>query len=227
MQHFDRSSPASIAPLDGVGWLAEQSEELKEWFVSKGNWRRLPEGQALYLTDDETDGIYGLGMGMLDVEYAPDELESFVLIRIEPGAWIGQEAIMPGQRRPFSLIAATDCEVFFVSRYALRKLLEQRPHLWPAFYSLAIIQALKLMEFLCEALTLTPEMRLARLLLRLSATTPDVAASQRELGALLGMPRSSLRRSLAVLSDAGAIRTGYGKVSVIDKAALEKITALI
>ncbi len=226
MQQFDGSSLTRIAPLDTVGWLAEQPEELKHWFVSKGHWRRLSEGQALFLTDDDTDGIYGLGQGTLDVEYAPDELESFVLIRIEPGAWIGQEAIMPGQRRPFSLIAATDCEVFFVSRQALRKLLKQRPHLWPAFYSLAILQALKLMEFLCEALTLAPEMRLARLLLRLSVTTPDISASQQELGALLGMPRSSLRRSLAMLSDAGAIRTGYSTITVVDKTALEKITAM-
>lgn len=214
----------SLAPLNEIGWLAGQSEELKLWFAANGRWRSFEPGQVLYLEGDSADGMYGLGAGAIDIEFAPKDLESFVLIRIHPGGWIGQAALFPNMKRPINLIVPVESKIFFIPRQALRKLLVDRPDLWPDFYSLAILHMLELMEFLCEALSLTPDARLARLLLRLSVTNPEVSASQQDLGAMLGMPRSSLRRSIKKLTEDGVIQTGYGQITVINRPLLEKLT---
>lgn len=215
----------SLAPLNKIGWLAKQSEELKLWFAANGRWRSFSPGQVLYLEGDAADGMYGLGSGAIDIEFTPEDLESFVLIRIHPGGWIGQAALFPNMKRPINLIVPVDSQIFFIPRHALHALLADRPDLWPDFYSLAIVHMLDLMEFLCEALSLSPNARLARLLLRLSVTTPEISASQQDLGAMLGMPRSSLRRSIKKLSEIGAIRTGYGRITVADSDLLEKLTS--
>jgi DNA-binding GntR family transcriptional regulator len=55
---------------------------------------------------------------------------------------------------------------------------------------------------------LSPEARLARQLLRLSATDPIVEVRQNDLAGILGMSKTSFRRALKALVNSGAIETG-------------------
>jgi CRP/FNR family transcriptional regulator, cyclic AMP receptor protein len=220
-----KKSLDSLGSLNEAGWLSKQSEELRLWFAAKGRWRTFSPGQVLYLEGDKADGLYGLATGAIDLEFAPEELESFVMIRLHPGGWIGQAALLPDMKRPVNLTVPVESEVFFVPRRALRTLLAERPDFWPDFYSLAVLHLTELMEFLCDALVLSPDARLARLLLRLTVTTPDIKVSQHDLGAMLGMPRSSLRRSIKGLAEAGVVRTGYGIITVTDRLSLENLLA--
>ncbi|MCB1486453.1 MAG: Crp/Fnr family transcriptional regulator [Bauldia sp.] len=221
-----RASPLQILePLHRIGWLSEQSEDLKLWIAANGRWRTVASGQAVYLSGDDADGLYGIGTGALDIQYVPDGLRSDVWIRAQPGGWLGQEAILPDRPRVFNLIAGADSRVYFVPRRALRLLLQERPDMWPQLYALAILQSRRLMELLYDALLLSPDSRLARLLLRLSVTTPKITATQHDLCALLGMPRSSLRRSLKSLQDAGAISTSYRTIEVVDPVLLKRLSS--
>jgi hypothetical protein len=77
---------------------------------------------------------------------------------------------------------------------------------------------------LAEALALSPRARVARILLRLAGSDGAVPGSQEDLGRLLGMTRSSVRRALTSLIDLGAVESGYGRLSVRDRAALERLT---
>ena len=223
LEHSLKIHRESLAPLDSTGWLSEQSEELQDWFVANGKWRNYSAGDSLYRTGDSSDGLYGLGSGAMDVEFAPRDVESFVLIRVHPGGWSGQGALIPGKERPVNLTTPIDSRVFFVSQGALLKLLSDRPDFWPAFFSLTVLHIMHLTEFLCEALTLTPSMRLARLLLRLSNKSEDIVISQQDIGIMLGVPRSSLRRAIKTLTRVGAISTGYGRITVTDHSKLESL----
>ena len=214
--------PKKLSPLDQIGWLSEQTQELQSWFAANGRWRNVTAGQALYLADDASDGFYGLGSGALDAEFAVKGVETLVRTRCQPGAWIGQGSLLPNRNRPVNLIAPTDSRVFFVPRQALRALLSYRPDFWPAFYALAIEHILILTNVLGETLALPPVARLARLLLRLSVVDAEVSASQHDLSALLCMPRTSLRRAVRTLTDAVVICTSYGRITVIDRAGLER-----
>jgi len=41
--------PASrIAPLDQVGWLAQEAEDFREWVAQAGHWRTFETGQLIY-----------------------------------------------------------------------------------------------------------------------------------------------------------------------------------
>ncbi|MCA8879518.1 MAG: cyclic nucleotide-binding domain-containing protein [Rhodobacteraceae bacterium] len=213
---FPQKTVQDLAPLHRLGWLSHQSPELRDWFVANGRWRTYSAGEIIYLHGDSPDGMYGLGSGAIDVYFAPADEDPVLVHRAETGFWIGESALLAHNQRIISLSAATECRVFRVPAPALRSLLSSAPQHWPAFYELTHANCLLALTLLSEALTLTPLARLARLMLRLSAGGPEIVANQDDLGRLLGLTRSSLRRSLSRLAATGAITTGYGRISIVD-----------
>ncbi len=220
MVHLAKSAQKfrqGLAPLDRVGWLARQDSDLLDWFADHGRWRTYAAGEMIYLHGDAADGIYGLAHGGIELQFAPVGAEPVTLHRAEPGFWIGEAAVLSGTERVVSLFAATECRVFRVNAAALRLLVAEQPRHWRAFYELTQSNTLLALTLLSEALSLTPRARLARLLLRLSQEGAEIHANQDDLGRVLGMTRSSLRRSLNVLIAERTIATGYGRITILDR----------
>lgn len=225
MEHSANQKYGLLAPLLLHGWLAEQGAELQQWFLKHGALHRCEMGEVLFTTGSEADGMYGVIAGALDIEYQPSSRDAALVVRAHPGSWIGQESLVSHLRRPITLTAPMQSRVCFVPRTSLMTLLAEQPVFWPAFFALAIRHTLEAGEFLCEALSLPPVTRLARLLLRLSEAHVDVAVSQRELGVMLGVPRTSLRRAITELSRAGIISTQYTRVMIHDRPRLELLAS--
>lgn len=225
MNKHTQSRLSSLAPLDRIGWLSEQSPELVDWVERHGRWKTYPAGSVICRQEAPVDGMYGLGDGALDVSFAPDELEDGMILRAHTGTWIGQGSLLPDNLpRTLSVSAGTDSNVLFIAGSKLRKLLQDSPHLWPAFFALTMIHTHDLMMFLGEALSLSPRARMARLLLRLSSEQRLIEVSQHEIGVMIGVPRTTLRRVLSQLTQVGAIETGYNRIVVIDRQMLEAIS---
>ena len=77
-----------------------------------------------------------------------------------------------------------------------------------------------------ELLSLSPQARFARLLLRLATPGGTAQVTQEELGRKAGMSRAAFRRSCAALIDAGAVRIDYGRVHIVDRVQLKRAAAL-
>ena len=224
MVHLAKSPHKSLpvlAPLDRVGWLARQNYDLQEWFAAHGRWRSYPAGKAIYLHGDAPDAMYGLAQGAVEIEFAPVGSEPVTLHRAESGFWIGESALLAEAPRIISLNAAVNCRMFRVPASALRQLVAEEPRHWQAFYELTHSNTLMALTLLAEALSLTPRARLSRLLLRLSEASAEIHANQDDLGRVLGMTRSSLRRSLNVLIAERTIATGYGRITILDRERLQ------
>jgi DNA-binding IclR family transcriptional regulator len=71
--------------------------------------------------------------------------------------------------------------------------------------------------------SLSPRARIARILLRLALPDGSVPGNQEDLGRLLGMARSSVRRALSSLIEIGAVTSGYGTIAIRDRTILEKL----
>ncbi|MEX0285932.1 MAG: Crp/Fnr family transcriptional regulator [Paracoccaceae bacterium] len=224
MQKHIKYLDEKAALFERIGWMTECSDPLRRWFSENGRWREVPKGKSLFRDGDETDGMYGVATGALDLEFAPQDVSDMVTLRMNPGGWVGHGSLVPNMPRPFNLRASVDSLLYYVPAHRLRGLLQERPEFWPEFYALTIRQILALMAFIGEAQSLLPETRLARQLLSLSATDGSIKLAQNDLAATLGISKSSLRRALKVLVDSGAIRTGYNRVDVLDAAALHEIS---
>lgn len=225
---MDRSSLKSLTvgldPLNRVGWLSHQSPEFQGWAARAGRWREYPAGAVIYLPGEEPDGMYGLGSGALEITFPLQGEEAVTIHRAEPGFWIGEAALMAGATRLVGLSAALESRVFHIPLDALRSLLRRDPGAWRNLYEQSFDNLTVALTLLAEALSLSPRARIAKLLLRLANAEGSVKGNQDDFGRLIGMTRSSVRRALASLVDAGAIRTGYASLEIIDSESLRLIS---
>lgn len=215
---------SKLSPLDRIGWMSECSDALRTWVSENGHWQDVPKGKILFHDGDSSDGMLGIGTGALDIEFTPDHLDEILTLRVQPGGWLGQAALLDQMPRPLRTSAAIESRIFFVPRRNLRELLRKKPEFWPEFYRQALRTNLEVMAFLCEVLSLSPEARVSQQLLRLSALDTDVSIRQNDLVAILGMSRSNLRRALSSLVKAGVISTGYNRVEILNRTELLAIS---
>lgn len=217
--------PENLSTLTQSGWLSSQPEAFQAWAARAGRWRNFEPDQPLYQHGDAPDGLYGLAIGILEIQVPLDEDEQITIHRAEPGFWIGESAILARTSRSISVVAAVKSRVFFIPAAAMRAILAEKPDYWYSFFELSHINATRAVATLAEVFSRSPQERLARMLLRLADADGMVKATQEDLSGLIGMTRSSLRRILAELIDGGAVETGYRSLRVVDAARLRKIVA--
>lgn len=215
---------SDLAPLDAVGWLAQQPPAFRDWAAAVGRWRRYQRGQVLYDAGDPSDGLYGLAEGAFDLTFPLVAEEPVTLYRAEIGFWIGESALLAHEPRALSIHAAAPSRVFFILGDAVRAMLAERPEHWHAFYLLSHINAVTAINLLAEVLALSVTARVARRLLRLAAPNGVVSVTQDDLAKLVGVARATLQRAFEELVRAGAIETGYRSVTIANRAALERYT---
>lgn len=212
--------PLDIAPLDKVGWLAGQPPEFRDWAARCGRWREYAAGQFVYHAGDPADGLYGLASGGIEITFPLLAEEPVTLHRAEIGFWIGDNAELSETPRVVSLRAAADSRLLHLPTSAIRMLLTERPEHWRAFYRLSATNVTLAITFLSEALALTVRARVCRRLLRLAEGAQEASITQEDLGRLVGVPRTTLRRCLSDLAGRGAIGLRYRRVQILDAAVL-------
>lgn len=224
IDQFDATFDRRFGVLAETGWLARQTPEFQSAIARIGRWREFRAGEILYLAGDEADWIVGLAEGVFEITFPLLSDEAVVIHRAEPGFWTGEASLLAGNTRVISVGAATDVRVFVLPGPALRRMLENDPHHWRAFYDLSLTSSITAITLLAEALSLSPRARVARILLRLSRPDGSVPGSQDDFARLLGMTRSSVRRALTSLIDIGAVESGYGVLFIRDRDLLERLT---
>ena len=142
---------------------------------------------------------------------------------LEPGAMIGEIALVDGQPRSLDVIAMQDSVLLALERATFLPFMMARPHLM-----------LRMMTILCERLRrssvaledvalLSLQSRLARLLLSLAEThgrpTPDgtriaLRLSQRELSAQVAATRERVNKQLRQWHDQGVVGEANGEIVV-------------
>ncbi|MGO4175808.1 Crp/Fnr family transcriptional regulator [Bosea sp. TAF32] len=225
MNQFNKEDqPIKLDPLDRVGWLADQPEHFRSWVANNARWRHFAAGEAIYNAGDEPNGMYGLASGALEVTFPLISDEPVTIYRAEPGFWIGEAALMAGATRLVGLSSALDSRVLHIPIGPLRELLEHDPGYWRILYEQSFANLGVALTLLAEALALTPRARIAKLLLRLADGEGRVQGNQDDFGRLIGMTRSSVRRALLNIAEAGFVRTGYRSLEIVDAEALKKIS---
>jgi CRP-like cAMP-binding protein len=224
LEHFQENSGKRLGILAKTGWLSRQPGEFQTLMARLGRWREFKAGETLYLAGDPADYLVGLAEGIFEITFPLVSDEPVVVHRAEPGFWTGEACVTPGQVRILSIAAATQARVFVVPASSIHRMLAEDPRHWAPFFELGVTSSKTAVTLLAESLALSPRARVSRILLRLAQPDGAVPGSQEDLGRLLGMTRSSVRRALTSLIDLGAVESGYGRLSVRDRDALDRLT---
>lgn len=94
----------------------------------------LPAGDYLFRQGDPGDSMYVLERGLLEVRIRDDDEGVVrVLDRLEPGAAVGEMALMSGRPRSADVIAVVDSQLVRLSRSGFEKLAERYPAIVSGF----------------------------------------------------------------------------------------------
>jgi CRP-like cAMP-binding protein len=222
MEQTESDFLPALGALATTGWLRDQDPAFRSRIAEHGRWKSFSPGSTVYAVGDDPDGLYGLAEGNFDVSIPIGEEEMVTIFRAEPGSWIGDSAVLARTPRAVEVVTPVASRMLFVPTSALRRILRDHPGDWSALYGLSHINTMRAAAVIGDLLALSPQARLARTLLRLSDADGLAICTQQELAALCGMSRTSFRRAFSDHIDRGVIRTEYGAVRILDRAALER-----
>lgn len=217
-----RTKSLDVAPLDRVGWLAEQPEDFRAAVAAMARWRTYDAGQFVYHAGDASDGLYGLAEGALEITFPLLAEEPVAVYRAEIGFWIGDNAELAQTPRLVSLMASRPSRVLHWPGAAARALLAAEPQHWRSLYRLSSRNVGMAVQLLSEVLALTVRARVCRRLLALAPDKGDAPITQADLAKLVGVTRGTLQRCLTDLVARRGVETRYGRIRVVDAAVLTR-----
>lgn len=224
----DREQSA-VELLKSVALFEDLDEEELERFSHVAVPRTYPAGTRVFHEGDSSDACYIVRDGSFRITREHSDGRAITLATLGPGEIFGELAMLDGDKRSASAEALTDGEVLALPAGDVRSLLARHPEI-----------ALKLVAGLVRRLRAanvrlsrqsfqTVPSRVAGILAQLSreaeasnggAEEITIRMNQTDLAQLAGTSRESVSRFLAELERAGVVRSGRGRVTILDPSKL-------
>jgi CRP/FNR family transcriptional regulator, cyclic AMP receptor protein len=218
----DREQSA-VELLKSVALFSDLEEAELERFSHVAVPRSFPAGTRVFHEGDSSDACYIVKDGSFRVTREHSDGRAITLATLGPGEIFGELAMLDGDKRSASAEALTDGELLALPAGDVRSLLGRHPEI-----------ALKLVAGLVRRLRAanvrlskqsfqTVPSRVAGILAQLSRESQDngtgevtIRMNQTDLAQLAGTSRESVSRFLAELERAGVVRSGRGRVTILD-----------
>lgn len=220
----DREQSA-VELLKSVPLFSDLGEAELERFSHVAVPRSFPAGTRVFHEGDSSDACYIVREGTFRVTREHSDGRAITLATLGPGEIFGELAMLDGDNRSASAEALTDGELLALPANDVRALLARHPEI-----------ALKLVAGLVRRLRAanvrltkqsfqTVPSRVAGILAQLSREAQDgngageevtIRMNQTDLAQLAGTSRESVSRFLAELERAGVVRSGRGRVTILD-----------
>jgi CRP/FNR family transcriptional regulator len=215
----------AVELLRSVPLFADLEEGELERFSHVAVPRSFPAGTRVFHEGDSSDACYIVSEGSFRVTREHSDGRAITLATLGPGEIFGELAMLDGDRRSASAESITDGTLLALPANDVRSLLARNPEI-----------ALKLVAGLVRRLRAanarlsrqsfqTVPSRVAGILLQLSRDSQPadgegevevtIRMNQTDLAQLAGTSRESVSRFLAELERAGVVRSGRGRVTVL------------
>lgn len=220
----ETTEQSAIDLLRSVPLFADLEEGELERFSHVAVPRSFPAGTRVFHEGDSSDACYIVSEGSFRVTREHSDGRAITLATLGPGEIFGELAMLDGDKRSASAESITDGTLLALPANDVRSLLARNPEI-----------ALKLVAGLVRRLRAanarlsrqsfqTVPSRVAGILLQLSRDGQDgdgeetevtIRMNQTDLAQLAGTSRESVSRFLAELERAGVVRSGRGRVTVL------------
>jgi CRP-like cAMP-binding protein len=220
----ETTEQSAVELLRSVPLFADLEEGELERFSHVAVPRSFPAGTRVFHEGDSSDACYIVSAGNFRVTREHSDGRAITLATLGPGEIFGELAMLDGDRRSASAESITDGTLLALPANDVRSLLSRNPEI-----------ALKLVAGLVRRLRAanarlsrqsfqTVPSRVAGILLQLSRDGQDgdgeeveitIRMNQTDLAQLAGTSRESVSRFLAELERAGVVRSGRGRVTVL------------
>lgn len=209
-------------------FIDELSPAIRSQLRARAVVRDVPVGESIYRQGDEASEMYQLLEGSVQTcNYSLDGKEA-ITGQFKPGDCFGEMGLIDGLPRVSYTLATSDSKVLVIAKAAFDDFYQRFPE-FSHQINVMLCRRVRMLYSLAEdAQVLSLHQRLARTLQRLSYSHGDrddsgelcIDTSHEELGRLLGASRQSVSKELKNLEREGCIAIRYGKIHVVDLAAL-------
>lgn len=221
---MDYSELAKMQGPDSLfsGLAAQDWDDLAARAVRIG----FKRGKELLAQGESGDKLLILTEGSARVTLTTANGREIILAYADPGAVLGEIALLDGGERTASVFATSDGSALQLGRNALKDFAASHPDFaWRMMQQLA--RRLRTADQTIEsdrAYASGPRLaRYLRRLIRVGAEATRLELSQTELGNFAGMSREHINRQLKNWEEAGVISLEQGRVRVLDAEMLEDI----
>ncbi|MGH6647606.1 Crp/Fnr family transcriptional regulator [Aquabacterium sp.] len=210
-------------------WFREVPQLLQSTLLRIGVTRRLSQGQRLFSRGDATNGVYAVLEGRLAALDVNEQGDEAIQLHLEPVSWFGEMGLYDRLPRVHHIRAEQPSTVLWLNDPLLRAHLEQSPQHWHHF-GLLLTQKLRLALFMLDGRKLdSNDLVVARTLLMIAQcyvpgggpAKSRVTIQQQQVADMLGMSRQTVNQALQSLKAEGILQLAYGKVEIMDVAALQ------
>jgi CRP/FNR family transcriptional regulator, cyclic AMP receptor protein len=192
--------------------------------------RSFRRGQYVMYEGDPGDTLMVVQTGRLKVMVSSVTGEEIVLSTLGPADVVGELALLDGEPRSASVVAAEATTVLLFGRAVLLDAMRRHGTVLEAVLHALAEMVRRLTEQASDFVFLDLGGRLAKLLLRLAEDRPhgpegiviDLGLSQSELAAMVGASRQALNRALHIFAARGLISLDGQRIVLRDPDALRQ-----
>jgi CRP/FNR family transcriptional regulator len=219
---------SAVELLRSVPLFADLEEGELERFSRVAVPRSFPAGTRVFHEGDRSDACYIVCDGSFRVTREHSDGRAITLATLGRGEVFGELAMLDGDTRSASAEALSDGELLALPATAVKALLARHPEISVKLVAALVRRLRAANERISRQSFQTVPSRVAGVLSQLVSETPrsgeggevTIRMNQADLAQLAGTSRESVSRFLADLERAGVVRSGRGRVSVLDPAKL-------
>lgn len=189
----------------------------------------FPAGEFVFHAGDSEGGLYGVVTGGVGVHLPSDEGIAVLAHVLRCGAWFGYGPLLRGRKRSLSFSLIEPSLLFHVPLSHAQEIAHRSHSHKNAILSVSeygMDAATKVIETL---LIRNTDRRIAATLLRVAPppddgrSTSEVLLTQWQLGEMANAERKVVNRALKRLEANGMLRVSYGRIEIVDRAALRNL----
>jgi CRP/FNR family transcriptional regulator len=218
---------SAVELLRSVPLFADLEEGELERFSQVAVPRTFPAGTRVFHEGDSSDACYIVSEGNFRVTREHSDGRAITLATLGPGEIFGELAMLDGDTRSASAESITDGTLLALPANDVRSLLGRNPEIALKLVA-GLVRRLRAanMRLSRQSFQTVPS-RVAGILAQLSREGQDnkdgdgemtevtIRMNQTDLAQLAGTSRESVSRFLAELERAGVVRSGRGRVTVL------------
>lgn len=187
-----------------------------------GHLQSLEAGACLYRQGDRHDRFYLVREGFLHTTVLHPNGNQLLLEVYGPGAIFGEASAFIGAPRYATITAVTKTQLSRYEAAEVRELMATRPDMVLSLLQLLGLKHRALIDKLASYTSTAPRERLLELLTRACPDGGQLALTHDQIGAMTGLSRVTVTRTLQQLAKAGLLNTLKGSVEVMAPQALRE-----
>jgi CRP-like cAMP-binding protein len=206
-------------------WLFPQPGHIQEALLGESTLQKFDKNQKIINFEDQGSNLYFLVQGSVEVGMARPRAGGrlFPVHIVTSLNWFGEHGAVTGKASFAEFRARSACSALVIDRAALQALAAQDASIQQVLLELLSGAIRSYLELAGDVSGLDVEDRVRSKLFALSASAPpatdgkgvDIPMSREELAIVASVSRASACNVLSSLQDAGVVKLGYRRITVL------------